>query len=858
MDERAQPDAADQDQTTGILLDPVASIACTHCGAVIDTAGRDPFSVAACSECGHTETVPGRLGPFLLLSLIGTGGMGGVYRARDEALGRYVAIKVMLASVGRDAEFVETFRREAQAAARLNHPHIAQIYSFGQERDQPYIVMELVTGKGLNKLMETGAPLDQALVMEIGLDIAKGLKEADAIGLIHGDIKPENILLDEKMNAKLVDFGIATYVSQTQPEGIWGTPYYIAPEKVTRQPAGAHSDIYSLGATLFHALANRPPFEGDTPVAVVKARLENPAPPLQALRPDIHEGVASIIARMLQAEPGMRYPTYASLISDMRKILPELGPSPRKTGRLPGAKGRRVVIKTKGRMRLTGPVSGAGGALTAAADAGGEDAAPQAETAEAAEARRRARRAALKTVVWIALLAALAGGAIWGWTRYQARQRAEEQRLRDALTLASTRRQAGEAFAALTGTVKTLGAHAQAARALATEATNSVALLLGMTLEIPEVRLEDVLPSLEPTTEPEVEPDTPADEPALRPEAETEAEAAPVNPPAEPAAETEAGGEPAPDLEPAPKPTDAAPLARAAMRVINGAVSLRGDALRAGHIQLQTRGALDRVNAAPDNAAARPDAAAIAAALEQTQDLARGAERTLRETEEAARDTATLRREMEREAAEKSRREQEERLRRAREAEAQQREAEQQQNIADELARVDALRAANADLLRAHNFADAVNAASAARATFETPEGRRAIRTVQERYALLDDMKAFLVTQLQTRPFRWGWGWGAAATDVLGATDRHIAIRGRQVPWSEVDAAQMLKFLNHYLLDPDLGLRAKARHNLAAAVYCREVVGTEAARRAAREYAEKAVTLLPPLADDAERLVPAE
>jgi serine/threonine protein kinase len=288
-------------------------------------ADLDPFVQVECPDCTNIETVSAKLGPFRLLNLIGTGGMGGVYYAKDESLGRFVAIKVMLTSIGENKEFIESFKHEAQAVARLNHPNIVQIYSFGQEKGQPFIVMELVSGQRFDKMVETKKALDQAFVMRVGLDIAEGLKAADEAGILHGDIKPENILLDEKLRAKLVDFGIATFANQGQADGIWGTPYYIAPEKVRRQKVDCRADIYGLGATLFHALTGHPPFEGKTPIDVVKARLEHPAPELHLIRRDIDPLVEKIIARMLEGDQNKRYPNYNSLTSDMRKAVQHLG-----------------------------------------------------------------------------------------------------------------------------------------------------------------------------------------------------------------------------------------------------------------------------------------------------------------------------------------------------------------------------------------------------------------------------------------------------------------------------------------------------------------------------------------------------
>ncbi len=276
---------AAENKDVGVATDRVDELTCSKCGCRIDTTELDSFVKVECPDCGSIETVPAKLGSFLLRRLLGTGGMGGVYLATDETLGRKVAIKVMLKSLGEDKQFIETFKREAQAVAKLNHPNIAQVYSFGKEKGQPYIVMELVSGERLDKMVDEQKQLDQGFVLKVLLDIASGLSAADEAGLVHGDIKPENILLDEKGRGKLVDFGLATVAHQSSSaDGIWGTPYYIPPEKIQRKKVDARSDIYSLGATAYHVLTGAPPFDGETPVEVVKARLTEEPPKISDVR----------------------------------------------------------------------------------------------------------------------------------------------------------------------------------------------------------------------------------------------------------------------------------------------------------------------------------------------------------------------------------------------------------------------------------------------------------------------------------------------------------------------------------------------------------------------------------------------
>lgn len=309
-----------------IVTEPLTSTACPKCGAVLDVTNRRAFEGIKCAACSFQFEVPARFGNFILLKFLGMGGMGGVYRARDEALNREVAIKVMQKRYGDDPSFVANFQREAQSAAKLNHPNISQIYSFGQAMGQPFIVMELLTGGSLDRMMVDQGPLDPTVVMLVGQQIAEGLREAAEAGLVHGDVKPENILFDNDKNAKLLDFGLAAMSNAATTE-IWGTPFYIPPEKVKKQPTDLRSDIYSLGATLYHAIAGVPPFDGTDVAAVVKARFISDPAPLRNLRGSaVPEDVDAIILRMMEREPSKRYPTYGSLLSDLRRYLAKAGP----------------------------------------------------------------------------------------------------------------------------------------------------------------------------------------------------------------------------------------------------------------------------------------------------------------------------------------------------------------------------------------------------------------------------------------------------------------------------------------------------------------------------------------------------
>ncbi|MGI5869714.1 MAG: serine/threonine protein kinase [Kiritimatiellia bacterium] len=373
---------ADRQGMSGVPgADPVPTMNCTGCNILIDTTGVKPFSRIKCPACGAENDVPAKFAHFLLLKRLGAGGMGTVFLAEDVSLGRKVAIKMMQKSVGDDPAALETFRNEAQSAAKLNHPHVAQIYSFGQHRGCPYLEMELVAGNKLDGMISDGIKLDPAFVMRVGLEIAEGLQAAENAGLFHGDIKPDNILFDSKMRAKLVDFGIASLATQGKSNELWGTPYYIAPEKVQKKKNSARSDIYSLGATLYHAIAGEPPYEGDDAVAVIKARFAGPPRPLEEIRPDVDPEVSRIIGRMMYNDLFMRYPNYGSLINDIKNYLAPI-PAIRKQGPILGPGITRKTISSTALQ--TGDMSGAGDA----SGRGGKKLVIQKGTVEASQAVR--------------------------------------------------------------------------------------------------------------------------------------------------------------------------------------------------------------------------------------------------------------------------------------------------------------------------------------------------------------------------------------------------------------------------------------------------------------------------------------
>ena len=302
-----------------------------------------------------TPGVFGETGNFLLERELGRGGMGGVYMGRDKMLDRPVAVKVMLKEYGADAEFVEKFKREAQAAARLIHPNIAQIYSYGIADGMPYIAMELVAGGSLDQLMKNaGASIDIPRVMKICEQVAQALRCAADQGLVHGDVKPENVLLDANGNAKLVDFGLAAMQKDTNE--IWGTPYYIAPEKVKKEPVDYRADMYSLGGTIYHALTGVAPFEGDDAPAVVRKRFEGAPVPPSKIRADISPQIDALVLKMLALNPADRFPSFEALLQEYSRVMATgltakpTGTSSQPTGTSPS--GHKITLKGRKRFKI--------------------------------------------------------------------------------------------------------------------------------------------------------------------------------------------------------------------------------------------------------------------------------------------------------------------------------------------------------------------------------------------------------------------------------------------------------------------------------------------------------------------------
>lgn len=252
------------------------------------------------------ETLAGR---YELGEVLGRGGMGVVYRAQDRVLARVVAIKLLLEERADDPTFVARFEREARAAAALSHPNIVSVFDTGTDDGTRYIVMECVRGWSLGRLLHERGALPPRQAAEIGAQIANALSAAHQVGIVHRDVKPANVMVDETGTVKVLDFGIARAIadsSLTRPAAVLGSAPYMAPEIARGERADQRSDIYSLGCVLYELLTGRPPFTAEHAAAVLHQHNQMRPRPLRQLNPDVPPRLEQLVLRMLRKRPGDR------------------------------------------------------------------------------------------------------------------------------------------------------------------------------------------------------------------------------------------------------------------------------------------------------------------------------------------------------------------------------------------------------------------------------------------------------------------------------------------------------------------------------------------------------------------------
>ncbi|MEM7230664.1 MAG: serine/threonine-protein kinase [Planctomycetota bacterium] len=273
------------------------------------------------NSAGAGRDRSGALGAYPIEAKIGEGGMGKVYRCLDPTLMRHVAVKVLHEKYGEDPRYRARFLREARTVASLSHPNVAQVFSVETNDGDLSLVMEYVSGRSLDDRLEDDGAFSGAEALKLILQSAHGLDAALQRGVIHRDVKPSNILVDEHGNAKIVDFGLAKELGSNNSitdEGIvLGTPQYISPEQGRGQAVDQRSDIYSLGATFYHLLTGRPPFDQKSQIAVIVAHVQETPQAPHILRPDLSPSLSAIVGKMMATDLETRYANYQDLIEDL-------------------------------------------------------------------------------------------------------------------------------------------------------------------------------------------------------------------------------------------------------------------------------------------------------------------------------------------------------------------------------------------------------------------------------------------------------------------------------------------------------------------------------------------------------------
>ena len=259
---------------------------------------------------------------YRIVDKIGVGGMADVYLGEDTLLGRQVAIKVLHANFANDDEFVTRFKREAQAAGKLNHPNIVNMYDVGFDQDLHYIIMEYVNGETLKEYITRHGRLSIDEAVKFTIAIAEGLEHAHTMGIVHCDIKPHNVIITQTGRVKVTDFGIARAMNATNTvmytNSILGSAHYLSPEQASGKPVDGNTDIYSLGVVLYEMLTGRVPFEGETPIAVALKHVREKVAPPTRYNPSIPPLLEAVVLKALSKNPADRFDSISDMISDLR------------------------------------------------------------------------------------------------------------------------------------------------------------------------------------------------------------------------------------------------------------------------------------------------------------------------------------------------------------------------------------------------------------------------------------------------------------------------------------------------------------------------------------------------------------
>ena len=340
---------------------------CIHCHGLVAIDDSEMGQHVGCGHCEQIVQVPtSKFAPqaviddFVIERMLGRGGMGIVYKAHQMSLDRPVALKILMNQYATNNDFIIDFIREARAAARLNHPFIVQAYAVGQDDDTYFLAMEFVEGQTLKQIMD----VDRTVPLEFALNVTTNMVEALGFAwseqkLIHRDIKPDNIMITSDGVAKLMDLGLSRFdndkLGETEDEDeVMGTPQYICPEQLIGMPMDVRGDLYSLGATLYHAVTGEFPFQGRNAAEIAKKHLQEPLTPANTHNPSVPPSVCKLIDKMMSKHPDDRHSSTKELLKELNNIKMNLTSSKR----TPKSKSTPIKIKAGGRSQAKGASPG--------------------------------------------------------------------------------------------------------------------------------------------------------------------------------------------------------------------------------------------------------------------------------------------------------------------------------------------------------------------------------------------------------------------------------------------------------------------------------------------------------------------
>ena len=310
-------------------LQPAPDALCMHCRARLDTADAPPLTPIVCPACGSRQAAPARFGDYIVRERIATGERASVFLALPPRGGPAVALKIAAHSVSHDPETAAFFRVHAAVAAALDHPNVSRLIEAGEWEGFPFLVTEFAVRGTLDDIIARGRPLDPEAAVRLALDLARGLTAVHALGLLHGDIKPGNIILAADGAAKLFDFDLARRKGMTRADGeagAWASPWYASPERASGAAEDARSDLYSLGATLFHAVCGRPPYDADTVEDILRLHRDAPAPDPGVFAPEFPVALGRLVARLMAKDPAGRPASAAVLADELEKLARQFMP----------------------------------------------------------------------------------------------------------------------------------------------------------------------------------------------------------------------------------------------------------------------------------------------------------------------------------------------------------------------------------------------------------------------------------------------------------------------------------------------------------------------------------------------------